>query len=137
MVLSRYCDLGEGAPYDIGRDTAEWFTCRNARVNKAYWSLSYYGTFIRESLMTRMLSDLEKITGSIESGESGTAMNSQRVESVEEFNKPGLASIFDPAITDGRVDGCQLNLSVTQPVDTYHINLYSHRATRGFTRRRK
>lgn len=41
-----------------------------------------------------------------------------RSESVEEFNKPGLASIFDPAITDDGVDGCQLNLSVTRPAQT-------------------
>lgn len=42
-------------------------------------------------------------------------MNSEPVgsESVEEFNKLGLTSISDPAITCG-VDGCQLNLSVTR-----------------------
>lgn len=66
--------------------------------------------------MTRMLSDLEKITGSIVSGGCGTSdeLGTTRSESVEEFNKLGLASIFDPAITDHGVDGCQLNLSVTR-----------------------
>lgn len=51
------------------------------------------------------------------------------VETREKFNKLGLALIFDPAITTSRatagarrrgagVDGCQLNLSVTQPAQT-------------------
>lgn len=39
-------------------------------------------------------------------------------EFVEEFNKLGLASIFDPPITSDGVDGCQLKLSVTRPART-------------------
>lgn len=53
---------------------------------------------------------------------TGRAINLEqvRLELDEELNKLGLASIFDPAITDGGVDGCRLNVSVTR------LRLYRH-----------
>lgn len=56
-----------------------------------------------------------------------------------EVDKPDLTLIFDPAIRNRGVDGCQLNLSpsLCAGSDTSHINLYVRRATRGSTHRMK